>query len=285
MKGAGITLLVDAGNTRVKFGWMGPERGRREPGTLALAHEELGGLTEWMASLPAPPAAALGVSVAHAALSRRLDQLLAHTPAGRVHWLRSSARAAGVVNRYEQPETLGNDRWVALIGLSRHTRHTAMLASFGTATTIDTLSTGEGADARTTAHATERAFEGGMILPGPELMLQSLAKGTAGLPYALGSSTDFPRNTHSAIRTGVAAAQAGAVLRQWRTALRRLGAPARLYCTGGGWPLVADEVTAGLLSVQKDLGLPEQPPVWLDAPVLDGLAVLASEAPAPQEAG
>src|SRR5690606_1818719 len=92
-------------------GWgpRGGGGGRSEPGPLALAHEELGGLTDWSASLPPPPAAALGVSVAHAEVAGRLDQLLAHTPAGRVHWLRSSARAAGVVNRYEQPETLGND--------------------------------------------------------------------------------------------------------------------------------------------------------------------------------
>ena len=42
------------------------------------------------------------------------------------------------------------------------------------------------------------------------------------------------------------------------------------------WPLVSDEVTAGLARCQADMGLPEAPPRFLEAPVLDGLAALAA---------
>src|SRR5690606_35880849 len=127
--------------------------------------------------------------------------------------------------------------------------------------------------------ASRRRFEGGIILPGPELMLQSLANGTAGLPYAERDSVMHPRNTHAAISSGIAAAQAGAVLRQWRAAIELLGEAPQLFCTGGAWARVSGEVAAALARAQADLGLPACGPQWLDAPVLDGLAGLATTQP------
>lgn len=274
------TLLVDAGNTRVKFGWIRPGHCMREPETLALAHSELNRLPDWLAQLPMVPEACLGVSVAHAAVATAVEESVARETNVAVQWLRSTAQAAGLVNSYDAPEQLGYDRWIALIGLSKHTSAVAVLASFGTATTVDTLGPAPGApvqlDASGSSATGGRIFEGGLILPGPELMRQSLAAGTAGLPYALGASVAFPRNTHSAISSGIAAAQAGAVVRQWRHALEHLGSAPKLYCTGGGRPLVETEVAAGLLRAQADMGLAEEAPVWLDAPVLDGLAALAA---------
>lgn len=275
MTAHGITLLIDAGNTRVKFGWLQHSDGQREASPLALAHAELDRLPAWLATLPVLPEQALGVSVAGPAIAQALEHTLQQQGAP-VRWLRSSARAAGIVNLYDIPEQLGNDRWVALLGLGDRTSTAAVLASFGTATTVDTLSPQAAARSGTVGRASrERRFEGGLILPGPELMRRSLATGTAGLPYAQGSSVAFPRNTHAAISSGVAAAQAGAVLRQWRCAYEQLGVAPHLYCTGGGWPLVAGEVTAALAGAQADLGLPPLPPQWLDAPVLDGLARMA----------
>lgn len=275
----GSILLVDAGNTRVKFGWLRRGQSRRQPDTLALGHAELDQLPQWLASLPAPPDAALGVSVASEAVATLIEHTL--QPVITMHWLRSSAYAAGVTNLYEHPEQLGNDRWIALIGLGGHTRSAALLASFGTATTVDTLgplaASGQARTYRLDEQTESRRFEGGIILPGPELMRQSLARGTAGLPYAQGASVAFPRNTHTAISSGIAAAQAGAVIRQWRCALDTLGVAPKVYCSGGGWPLVADEITATLQRAQADNGLPVSAPHWLDAPVLDGLSALAGQ--------
>ena len=47
--------------------------------------------------------------------------------------------AGGIRSAYENAGQLGSDRWVSMIGLARHTDEAAMLASFGTATTLDTL--------------------------------------------------------------------------------------------------------------------------------------------------
>lgn len=280
MSAGSAILLVDAGNTRVKFGWMRADQAVRETDILALGHAELEELPAWLAKLPRVPVAALGVSVAHADVATLVEQTLQQELGVRISWMRSATQAAGLVNRYEHPEQLGNDRWVALVGLSMQCSDVAMLVSFGTATTIDTLGRAPqepDATAGSSTQADRRSFEGGLILPGFELMRQSLANGTAGLPYALGDSVDFPRTTHSAISSGIAAAQAGAVYRQWRGALEKLGTAPRLYCTGGGWPSVAKEVTNVLARAQADLKLVPQPPTWLEAPVLDGLAALAAQ--------
>jgi type III pantothenate kinase len=73
----------------------------------------------------------------------------------------------------------------------------------GTATTVDLLR----ADGR---------FEGGLILPGPDLMRESLASGTADLPAAAGKFADPPRNTFDAIASGAVQATAGAIERMFR---------------------------------------------------------------------
>lgn len=272
-----LTLLIDAGNSRVKFGWMYRGEGLRSPQTLALGHSELNRLPEWLAQLPGSPSLALGVSVTHASVVSTVEASLLHQAGIKVRWLRSSAQAAGVANLYDQPDQLGNDRWIALVGLSRHTHETAVLASFGTATTVDTLGPATAGKSNETEHGSTRPFQGGLILPGPELMRQSLTKGTAGLPYANGDAVAFPRNTHSAIQSGIAAAQAGAVLRQWQLARKYFGLPPKLFCSGGGWPLVAEEVSSELAAAQSALGMPLAAPEWLDAPVLDGLAVMAAQ--------
>lgn len=260
-----MMLLIDAGNTRVKVGRAGSPDGRRDAGFVALAHTELDRLPAWLATLPARPGAAIGVNVAGAAMGARIEALCG-VP---VRWVAATAEAGGVVNLYDDPSQLGTDRWVSMIGLAKRTSTAAVLASFGTATTVDTLSP-------CPAEGCSRRFEGGLILPGPELMRHSLATGTAGLPYAEGGGALFPRNTHAAISSGIVAAQAGAVLRQWRAAVATLGTVPQLYCSGGAWPLVCEEITGSLARIQADLGLPAVAPEWLDAPVLDGLAALAA---------
>ena len=279
------TLLVDAGNTRVKFGWVLHENGVRDATTLALGHNELDRLPAWLAQLPVKPGFGLGVSVAKARLASAVEASLKQHLGLQMRWLRSSPQTAHVINLYDAPDQLGNDRWIALIGLSMQTPCAAILASFGTATTVDTLGPwrveGETAAPAQPPALASRHFEGGLILPGPELMRRSLANGTAGLPYALGDSVAFPRNTHSAISSGIAAAQAGAVVRQWRYARDKFQVAPKLYCTGGGWPLVAQEVAELLATTQGDMGLAPEAPQWLEAPVLDGLAALAVPATQP----
>lgn len=276
------TLLLDLGNTRLKLGWLINTSSQREACYLTLAYADMVDLPSLLSQQPIRPTAALGVNVASTQNAQHVIALLKQHYGITVNWVSSQSEAAGVSNTYLDPAQLGADRWLAMVGLSRQPNpdtQPMMLASFGTATTIDTLQpiatdTLHHSKAANT-HTTKWQFIGGLILPGLTLMRASLAKGTANLPSTQGQSVAFPLSTTQAINTGIAAAQAGAVYRQWQMALMDFGLPVRVFCTGGAWPELAGEVQAVLASAQTAHGLPAWPIQWLEAPVLDGLAQLA----------
>ena len=258
-----MIVLLDVGNSRIKLGWQHPSMGR-EPTVHAIALRPLEALPEllrkWLNELPIPATSAWGVNVAGSVVGQRIEQVLLEAGAP-VQWLLASTNQFEVRNAYDHPEQLGADRWCALLGLAEHLADSSqttagkplgasVLATFGTATTIDTLSPA-------------RVFEGGLILPGPALMRQSLAQGTANLPLANGAGNNFPKNTLQAISTGVVAAQAGAVWRQCLVAEQQYGVAPKLYVTGGGWPEVETEIRARLSHLDIS---------FIANPVLDGLA-------------
>jgi type III pantothenate kinase len=147
-----------------------------------------------------------------------------------VKWLQSEPSYRGAFtleNAYRDPRQLGADRWHALIGagaLQGHdTRAPLVVVTAGTATTVDCLE----------AVAGGWRFIGGVIAPGVRLMLESLAQGTADLPYALGTATAFPVHTDDAIASGVLDAQAGLVQRVVQRFAARLDAQPRLLLGGG----------------------------------------------------
>jgi len=264
-----MKLLIDVGNTRIKVGWLAPD-GQREPAPLILAPDELPErLPAWLATLP-PPRAALGAVVAAPELQARLQQLLQARSGLDIAWQVARPQALGLINGYREPHRLGADRWLSLVGLWAHPRHATarrrgcvqVLATFGTATTIDTITP----DGR---------FPGGLILPGVALMRASLASGTARLPGAPGEPMDYPDHTLAAIQTGILAAQWGAVTHQLRLAgHHHPSAPLRLVVGGGAWPelsAVARDAMAVLPEVDFEI---------VDNPVLDGLAALAAQSPA-----
>ncbi len=265
-----MILLIDAGNTRIKIGWLDPSTNRREKAAFALRHADMAELPLWMDQLADKPLKAIGVNVAGPAVARGLAAALRHHHSLDIRWVGSQRMAGGVKSAYEVAEQLGADRWVSMIGLARHTDEAAMLASFGTATTLDTLG----------PYGLEKAarlFHGGLILPGPALMRSSLATGTANLSEGAGSAAAFPVHTHQAIASGIAAAQAGALVRQWREGLEKFGKPPVVYSTGGDWNMIEEEAQRLLANAQIDLGLAAEPIRWLPTPVLDGLAHLAFE--------
>lgn len=254
-----LTLLIDSGNSRLKIGWLRAD-GAREPEPLAFDNLDFEALGRWLDTLPERPAQAVGVNVAGVARGQAIADTLARCGCA-VQWQHSRRDALGLRNDYAKPEQLGADRWAALLGLLSRLpagHPPAMLACFGTATTLDTITP-------------DNVFPGGLILPGPAMMRASLKHGTANLPLAEGPVADFPINTFEAITSGIAAAQAGAVVRQWLAASQRHGAPAEIYVAGGGWPEVRDE-TERLLA---EVGAVTMPRV-LQGPVLDGLAALVT---------
>jgi type III pantothenate kinase len=147
--------------------------------------------------------------------------------------MRSQASFRGevtLVNGYLDPHQLGADRWHALLGACARLPGTSMVVvNAGTATTVDCVRAGEESS----------RFVGGCIAPGVRLMLESLARNTAGLPLATGVAVDFPDTTDRAIVTGVLDAQAGLVERVWRRFSAGLDRAPRLLLAGGHAELLA----------------------------------------------
>ena len=187
-----MILAIDAGNTRIKWGihdgsWL--EQG-------AVSYD---GIPELIGRVQAYPALRQAViaSVARQQITAALQAIFDRRGITAL-WVKAQARACGVVNGYAHPAQLGSDRWAALVA-AWHLKHAAcVVASAGTALTVDALSArGE--------------FLGGVIVPGFAMMQQALLANTAGIAAVDGDFRDFPVTTGEAVHRGPLQAMAGAV--------------------------------------------------------------------------
>jgi len=116
-----------------------------------------------------------------------------------VHVISPKNMAYGVKNAYKNPEQLGSDRWATLVAAKSNIKQAAIIVDCGTAITIDAI-TAAG------------VHQGGMILPGIELMQCSLMAGTHRIEEIVGRDTHngkgvslaaLASNTLEGIRSGV----------------------------------------------------------------------------------
>lgn len=195
------TLLVDLGNTRAKFAWVARAAAPRTEWRVWSAHSEQEFLPDDL-----PPNAIEAAWICSVGRPEKADlverELLGRHPPVQLRRFRSSAMVAGIRNRYVTPERLGADRLAAALGARSHVASgSIVIATFGTATTIDRLDADD-------------AFDGGVILPGMGMMARALAQGTAALPViapGLHAGAAWPRETGGAIAEGILRAQLGAL--------------------------------------------------------------------------
>ena len=246
-------LLVDAGNTRIKWarlsgGQLSPSHaaahGRWEAAQYArrLIGASGGALERILVSSVAGPE----VNAALKAAARRFKV--------RIGFVRVPVRGGGVTVGYLEPWRLGVDRYVSLVGAHHLFPALPMcVVSIGTAMTVDLLN-GEG------------RHLGGAIVPGPALMVEALLTQTYGIRRrAQGgprhASGPFGRSTRDAIQEGARYAAAAAIGRLIEEAVPRVQRPPLIVLTGGGVAPVRALLTYPAVTV-PDL-------------VLRGLSVLA----------
>lgn len=230
-------LCLDCGNTRLKWGlWSRKESVWLKQAALPLAgiarlEEDWAQLPDELrpSSITACIVAASSVRSVLEDISKRLSICL--------HWNESVYSQCGVTNHYAEPARLGADRWAALIGArSLQPGKACLVVNAGTATTVDHLDATGG-------------FQGGLILPGLDLMRRALARETAQLPLAEGDFQALPRNTHTAIASGCLQATAGAIERMFRPMAENPGALCLL--SGGAAGAVAPLLDIPLLRVEN----------------------------------
>ncbi len=159
------TLLIDAGNSRLKWQWL--ETGHSSPiqerANTDLPADEL--LQYWKAQAPA----AIHVAcVAGPSLRSWLEKQLPDIAP--TQFYRSPAQTGPLINAYDRPADLGVDRWCAMLAVPVLGRAPFVLVDCGTALTLDAV-------------AASGQHLGGSILISPETALRALHDYT-GLPHA-----------------------------------------------------------------------------------------------------
>ena len=218
-------LLLDVGNTRVKWG-VGEGGEIHHTGYIAQAKIRADGIGVLTARLPRDVDAVVASNVAGQSFGTRLAGVLGAHTGHDVKYVQATRAACGVTNGYSQPRRLGVDRWLALIGAWTELHAACLVVDAGTAVTIDALDN-------------EGVHLGGQILPGTQLMSAALTDNTAGIPAtppgkpdAFADMHSFAKNTRSAVQAGVQGAIAGAVERALAT-LEDNGYAAQVVLTGG----------------------------------------------------
>lgn len=182
-----------------------------------------------------------------------------------VRWISASQQACDVFNSYHEPETLGTDRWAAVIAAWHMEHAPCVIVNAGTAVTIDAV-------APQIASRQQGEFLGGLILPGLDLMQKSLGLATAQLPKNGGLQNKnepdlagiFARNTIQAIHAGALNAILGAIVRMIDTLERRYEQKPHLILSGGN-ALIVQNNLAGAVTNQV---------IIVDNLVLQGLYLL-----------
>jgi type III pantothenate kinase len=244
---AGKVLLIDSGNSRLKWAMLS-ERGLATAQSTATEH--------WQDSpLVADLRGASRVLIANVAGPLRASALAA---AVRDHagvepeFVRVVAETAGVRQAYAEPARLGVDRWVAMIAARASHSGDLCVVDVGTAMTIDAVD------------ATGRHL-GGLITPGPDLMISSLFANTGDLEaFGTGGHAGggrFADNTRGAIWQGCEQALAALVDRCVESMAAGPAGSARLIVTGGAAGRILPLLRAPYTEV-RDL-------------VLQGLAILS----------
>jgi type III pantothenate kinase len=219
-------LAIDAGNSRIKWGL---HDGKAWVQQSWLQTTAAGVLAGELAGLP-PPDAIIASNVAGAAVEEALaDALGGFAPA--VRWIRGEARQCGVTSSYDVPERLGSDRWAALIGAWHLFNGPCAVVNVGTTMTVDALS-GDG------------VFLGGFIVPGVDLMRESLTRGAAQLKLQQGMFTYFPASTPDAIMSGTLNALAGAIERMLDFMMQAGQVSPLAVLSGGSAEIVAAQLNA-----------------------------------------
>lgn len=241
------TLLFDAGNSRIK--WALVKDGRM--GALQAAPlDDIATLRRWL-TRTARIERAVGVCVAGSAQAEIIRSELAAADHPTPEFVKSSAFAAGVRNGYREAWRLGDDRWAGAVAAWHRAGcyRTVCAVSIGTAITIDLVDQ-------------DGHHRGGLISPGPSLMLDSLLSRTNGIAERAapaprvrrkpgeewrGVARPLADNTREAIEAGCLHAAAGFIDRTINLLNRELGVRPVAFITGGA----ADKIIPLLKSAKK----------------------------------
>ncbi|MDO6425651.1 type III pantothenate kinase [Thalassotalea sp. 1_MG-2023] len=220
-----MKLLVDAGNTRIKYATL-------DAGILSSIHTaSVDGLTQQLSKSAATKTTQC--FIASVKKSTILSNVIAwcknqNIP---VHQLHSAVQFKGLVNSYQKPDTLGVDRWLAMLGAMKLFPSTSlMVVDAGTATTLDCISQ-------------QGKHLGGWIIPGIALQMSTLfdnAEKIHGEPVAI-NNIALGNNTSMAVSQGALMSTLG-LIEQGMKLCAKQGLTPNIILTGGNADYVSQHL-------------------------------------------
>ena len=249
-------VVADLGNSRLKWGRLGPDGTIAATAALPLDDPDAWGrtfdawnldegATEWAVSTVNPPVA------------DRLETFLADRGIRSIRWFRSAADVP-VRHALEHASTTGADRALAVlaaIGRNEPGRAGAVV-SCGTAVTVERI-------------APDGTWQGGAIAPGLSIAAKALHGSTAQLPRiaVFEAPESWGKSTGPAMAAGIYWGTVGAIRELLTRQAEGLDPPPWLVWTGGDAPALAMSVEGPGAHIIPDL-------------VLIGLALAAFGGPA-----
>ncbi len=219
-------LLIDIGNTRLKWAFALPEKplqiGRPVPSSPANIRALAAHFPQLAGVVVSSVVPALNVRIRHAFTPHPL------------HFVSSESPFLGFAFDYPRPHELGADRLADAVAVHALGRFPALSINCGTATVINVLND--------SGH-----FAGGIIQPGLESMWDSLTLRAARLrkfhlhlPTLLQNPLDpIPSSTQSALATGVLTAFQGGLASALAQVEEKLTNSPTIYLTGGNASFVS----------------------------------------------
>jgi type III pantothenate kinase len=266
------SLLIDAGNSRLKWGVY--HQGYLVPGVAVnyqdgqLLYQQLKQVWQSLAEDNLRPTNILLANVAGTRVIEALERwrediqnsaaMVKDESRLTIVNIAAQANAYGVINAYRQPAALGADRWASLVAARHYIAGDTCIIDCGTALTVDVL-------------AANGEHKGGIIMPGWEMMKKNLILKTEGISEVVQENTreEIPLlgcGTGEAVEAGCAAACAGAIEHIVSQYQQKTGTELQCILTGGA----ADRLLP-LLKIQDVPSNIRNEPDW----VLMGLAVIS----------
>ncbi|MEO8746456.1 MAG: type III pantothenate kinase [Rhodanobacter sp.] len=216
-----MMLLLDLGNSRLKWALTAEQSAAwAASGSMSWTGDPLLQLREAWAQCP-PVTLVMAASVVDVAREAKVGAAVQARFGISPHWVRTPASACGIRNAYAEPGRLGVDRFLAMVAAHVGGWGPCVLASAGTALTVDALA----ADGR---------HLGGLIAPGAQLMQDALPAAAARIrPERPGVIVDVASNTADAVTSGCWHALAALVERFAMRMRKPLGCTPTILVAGG----------------------------------------------------
>ena len=180
-------LTIDIGNSRIKWvQW--DDRSMVCRGASGYDKEQLPQqLSTMFAELQT--SRIVIASVADDAVNLHVRHWFIHNWQLEPEFVKSQKQQLGVVNSYLNPESMGVDRWMALLAAYEKYQQALCVIDCGTAVTFDVLSS-------------EGMHQGGLIMPGVYMMQQALFRDTDRVNIGAGKLVPLANNTSDAVYSG-----------------------------------------------------------------------------------